>query len=228
MWTAEDVRHRFVEAAEIERRMYVKGLSGGGNAWPSYRFDEDDMKGWDDAAKLDHLEQWQGRKVTKSAEITLWEECFYLWTLQYIVQPSDRRRVWIWARCVACGPSFVSVCEKNGWVRRTEYARLERTFILLAETLCNKMWTLKEAGNTTACTKTESHRMQSAAVRDSARANSPRIHPPFRTEPHRDMLGSPEAVQAFSKHLAETNEARRKARLRKALRGVPDEVEAAA
>ena len=136
----EDVRLRFVEAAEIEHRMHVKkGTSSGGNGWPGYRFDEEDMAGWDDAARLDNLEQWQGRKVTKSAEITRWEECYYGWTLGMLPKPADRRRVWIWARCIACGPSFVSVCDKQGWKTRTEYHRLERTFKFLAAQVSNNI-----------------------------------------------------------------------------------------
>ena len=38
-------------------------------------------------------------------------------------------------------------------------------------------------------------------------------------------MRTPEAVAAFAQHLADVNEQRRKARLRKALRGVPGEPE---
>ena len=31
-WTIEIIKARFIEAADIERRMLVKGMGGGGNA----------------------------------------------------------------------------------------------------------------------------------------------------------------------------------------------------
>jgi hypothetical protein len=225
MWTPDIVKARFIEASEIERRMFVKGMTSGGNAWPTYRFDEEDMKGWDDQAKLDHLERWQGRKVTKSPELTRWEEVYFYWTP--MIPEKRRSLVWRWAQCIASGRSFSKYCEDKGLVRMTAYNRLEKVFenltsVFLLEgrlmLLPDTMGALQDDGPE-ACTE---HKMTVVAQKGSA----PK-HPPFRTEKHRDMLGSPEAVSEFSKHLAQVNDVRRKARLRKALRGVPGEQEAA-
>lgn len=228
MWTAEDVRSRFIEAAEIERRMHVKGLPTAGNAWPSYRFDAEDRAGWDDRAKQDDLEAWQGRKTTESREIARWQEVYFVWTLQFIKRDADRRRVWIWARCMSGGPSFVSICEKRGWVRRTEYARLERTFSSIARKLTNNGSVFVAADILPLAQKDDAGHTEAQMVGLRARLGKQHSHPPFRTESHHDALTTPEAVAAFSQHLADTNDLRRKARLRKALRGVPGELAGAA
>ena len=126
MWTIDVIKMRFVEAADIERRIIVKGIQSGGNAWPSYAYDDEDMHGWDDQARLDHLEVWQGRRVTKSPELTRWEETFFEWTA--LIPQSRRILVWRWAQCIANGRSFSEWCEKKGIVRMTAYNRLDRVF----------------------------------------------------------------------------------------------------
>jgi hypothetical protein len=223
-WTPDIVRARFVEASEIERRMFVKGMTGGGNAWPSYRFDEEDMSGWDDQARQDHLEQWQGRKVTKSPELTRWEEVYFYWTP--LIPERRRSLVWRFAQCRASGSSFSKYCENKGLIRMTAYNRLDKVFETLASRflLEGRLVRLPEGTNPLhqdVVLALQTHTMDSVAP-----PKSPSLHPPFRTEKHLDTLTTPEACDGFAKHLASHNRAQARKR-EKALRGVPGEQEAA-
>lgn len=215
MWTAENVRARFIDAAEIERRMHVKGAPGCGNAWPSYRFDEEDRSGWDDQARQDDLEAWQGRKTTQSSELARWQEVYFVWTLQFIKRDADRRRVWIWARCMSGGPSFVSVCEKRGWVRRTEYARLERTFSSIARELTNNGSVFVEAGILPLAQTDRPALYTSPTLTDCASTKTGPRHPAFISEKPTDLLRTPEDMAAFISHLEDVNARRRKMRSRR-------------
>jgi hypothetical protein len=224
MWTVEIVKARFFEAADVERRMMVKGMSSGGNAWPSYSYDAEDMAGWDDQAISDNLERWQGRKVTKSPELTRWEEVFFEWTP--IIPERRRLLVWRWAQCIVTGQSFSTWCENKGIVRRTAYNRIFRVFDDLTARFRNESRLLREPDEKWASQQPRSEASISHTVDDVAA--KPNMHPAsYRTEASHDHLTTPAAVAAFAQHLAETNELRRQARLRKALRGVPGEASAA-
>ncbi len=228
MWTIEVVKARFFEAADVERRMVVKGMNGGGSAWPVYSYDAADMSGWDDQAIADNLERWQGRKVTKSPELTRWEEVFFEWTA--LIPERRRVLVWRWAQCIASGRSFSKYCEDKGLNRSTAYNRMERVFLDLTALFRNEgrrlldpdpRWSGQFDGNPASI----SYKMAPSVTK--------RDHPGpdglnFRTEASDDRITTPEAVAEFAQHLADTNEARRKARLRKALRGVPGEEQEAA
>lgn len=131
MWTEEVVLARFIEACDVERRMVVKGGPSSGNAWPTYYYDKDDMAGWDDQAIQDNLERWQGRKVTKSPELTRWEECFYHWTP--MIPEARRVLIWRFAQCQSNGGSFSEWCRNKGIVRQTAYNRITRILETLAE-----------------------------------------------------------------------------------------------
>jgi hypothetical protein len=224
MWTAEVVQARFMEAADIERRLRVKGGPSAGNAWPAYGFDEEDRKGWTQADIDAEKDRWARNAALSTPEIARWEECYFSWTLDEIARPIDRMTVWGYVRCAIHGRSFSKFCKDRGWVRRTAYARLERTFENLAQKFLNTgllftppddKW-LAQDGAAAAST---------GPTMDEAAADEPRktVHPPYRAERHHDALTTPEAIAAFEQHLVEVNEQRRKARRRKALRGVPGE-----
>lgn len=225
MWTAEIVRARFIEAADVERRMLVKGgPASGGASWPSYSYEFEDMAGWDDQAITDNLERWQGRKVTKSPELTRWEEVFFDWTK--IVPERHRVLVWRWSQCIASGRSFVAWCERKGINRSTAYNRLERIWENLATQFRkegrmlldpDEKWTGQQ----------EPLQAPSAGKMTKVARDKDGGHLPYRSERSHDTLTTPQAIAEFTEHLAKTNEERRKARLRKALRGVPGEQEAA-
>jgi len=180
MWTSEIVKARFVEAAEIERRMFVKGMTNGGNAWPTYNFDEDDRRGWVKADLEAELEWWSRNNRTTTPEITRWEETFFFWTP--MIQERRRSLVWRFAQCRATHQSFSKYCETYGLVRMTAYNRLDRVFENLASRfvlegrlmrLPKEMDTLQES-DLVACTD---HKMEVVAPK-----RGPTIHPPFRTE----------------------------------------------
>ena len=223
MWTIEIVKARFFEAADVERRMVVKGLVGQGTAWPSYSYDSADMAGWDDQAIADNLERWQGRKVTKSPELTRWEEVFFEWTS--LIPERRRKLVWRWAQCIAYGNSFSAYCRDRGLNRATAYNRLERVFSDLTAQFRNEARFLRmpderwsgqfEPDTASGCHTTGD------AVSQRNHPQPDQLH--YQSEASRDRLTTPAAVAAFAQYLAETNEARRQARLRKALRGVPGE-----
>lgn len=228
MWTSDIVKMRFVEAAEVERRMFVKGQGGGGNAWPQYRWDAEDRAGWDDQARMDALEQWQGRKVTKSPELSRWEEVYFFWTP--MIPERRRSLVWRWSQCIAYGNSFSAYCEKKGLVRMTAYNRLDKVWENLTAQFLLERRLVRLPEGTNALQQDLVDASVEHTMDGVAPHNKPTIHPPFRTEKHHDNLTSPEAVNQFTKHLAATNSARRRMQDRKrekALRGVPGEQEAA-
>jgi hypothetical protein len=102
--------------------------------------------------------------------------------------------------------------------------RLERTFERLAESLRNNDVLFRPAEQTPVGQETpimagNEHRI--GATRNRTQ------HPPYRSETSCDTLTTPAALAAFTQHLADVNEARRKSRLRKSLRGVPGEQEVA-
>lgn len=232
MWTIDSVKARFVEAADVERRMTIKGgaPSVGGNGWPTFSYDHEDMAGWDDQAIADNLERWQGRKVTKSPEITRWEEVFFDWTA---LMPQARRIiVWRWAQCIATGGSFSEWCSKNGVVRMTAYNRLDRVVENLSTQFRNEARLFRAPEGRWALQEDGSQAPSGHTMDRPARKSYGEIHPPtFRSEPSCDTLNNPAAVAAFSQHLADTNDKRRQqreAKLKKSLRGVPDEATASA
>ncbi|WP_315792307.1 hypothetical protein [Bradyrhizobium sp. SZCCHNRI1002] len=225
MWTNEIVKLRFMEAADIERRMVVKGgPASGGAAWPAYYHDEEDMAGWDDQTIEDNLERT--RKITASPELTRWEEVFFEWTL-LIPQPR-RVLVWRWAQCIVNKRSFSEWCDRKGIVRRTAYNRIEKVWDDLARRFGNEGRLLrapdaKWSSQQTPAEASNSHTM-GEVTRSPRCSKSPTS---FLSERSHDALTTPEAVDEFAQHLANVNEERRKARLRKALRGVPGEQAAA-
>jgi hypothetical protein len=225
MWTIEVIKARFVEAADIERRMLVKGMSGGGNAWPTYGFDEEDRKGWVQEDIDAEKERWSRNKTTATPEITRWEEVFFDWT--GLVREDRRVLVWRWAQCRASGRSFSEWCDRKGIIRMTAYKRIDRVCELLVDQFRlearllrwpDGKWSLQDEAKLAP----SDHTMRTAA--DNA---GPVKHPPYRSEKSCDTLTTPAALAAFTQHLTDVNEARRKARLRKAMRGVPGEVGAA-
>jgi hypothetical protein len=229
MWTAEVVMARFVEAADVERRMLVKGMSAGGNAWPTYGFDDEDRKGWVQEDIDDEKERWSRNKVTTTPEITRWEEVYFDWTA--LVRQDHRLLIWRWAQCIAGNRSFSAWCERKGIVRMTAYKRRDRVVRTLAEQFRLEArllrwpegkWSLQDEANLAPV----AHTMETAASKAA-----PVEHLPFRTERHHDTLTTPAAVAAFAQHLADTNARRRKSQERrriKSLRGAPGEDQEAA
>ncbi|GAC1572954.1 MAG: hypothetical protein NVS3B5_02150 [Sphingomicrobium sp.] len=224
MWDVDLVRERFIEAVDIERRVVVKGAPRVGNGWPQYKFDQEDRAGWDDAAKQDDLERWQGRKFTTSAEQSRWQEVVFEWRL---LIPVDRRDlVWDFAECRARGWSFSKYCEDNGLVRMTAYNRINRVLEDLAARFSKEGRLLRFSASKSTLQEGTNSIGLDATVEIYASAKRPAKHPPFRTELVRDLLKTPADIAAFSQHLVDTNDERRRLherRIKKAMRGVPGE-----
>lgn len=226
MWKPEIVLARFIEACDVEHRMWVKGGPTAGNAWPSYCYEQADIDGWDKKAEEDHLERWQNRKVTKSPELHRWEECFFEWTP--LIAEDRRFLVWRFAQCQANGGSFSEWCRKKGIVRQTAYNRVAVILEMLAEQFDKEARRLREPDARFYRQPKRSASIHVASSRVDVAARYGATHPKaYRAEPSTDHLTSPDAIAAFEQHMADVNERRRKARLRKALRGVPGEQEAA-
>src|ERR1035437_1175877 len=196
MWDVEIVKARFFEAVDIERRMMRKGIGGGGNGWPSYSYDKEDMEGWDDAAIADNLERWQGRKVTKSPEITRWEEVFFDWT--QLIPEGRRLLVWRSAQGIALGRSFSKYCEDKGLVRATAYNRLEVVFENLADRFRLEARLLR-APDEKWTGQFEGREVQTySTIHKSASSIQ---HPPFLSERPTDTLKTPDDMAKFVAHL---------------------------
>ncbi len=227
MWTVEIIKARFIEAADIERRMLVKGMSAGGNAWPTYRFDDDDREGWDEQSKQDEVDALRRRLPLGTPELTRWEEVFFDWTA--LVPQARRILVWRWSQCIASGRSFSEWCERKGLVRMTAYNRMEKVFAALAAQFDLEARLLRQPAEKFALqTSPEKAPSVHTMGERAPKRRYAETHPTaYQVEPSTDQLTTPEAIEAFAQHLADVNEERRKARMRKALRGVPGEQEAA-
>lgn len=224
-WTVENIKARWIEAADVERRLHVKGLPTSGNAWPAYCYDK---TAWDDQAHEDFAEMWRDRRVTRSDELSRWGEVYFGWTLRFV--PEGRRElVWAWSRCNSGvdGRSFSKVCETHGWVKSTSFLRVERTFESLVSQLCIALIPFRPAAHKWSGQSDHFEHDANPIVGSCDQRVAPKIHPPFRAESPRHLLKTDAAIAEFEEHLADVNEARRKARLRKALRGVPGEEAAA-
>lgn len=220
MWTPDDIRARFFEAADIERRVVVKGMPGCGNGWPSYRYDKDDRDGWDDAARQDDLERWKGRKFTTSAEQSRWQEVVFEWRLLIPIERRDL--VWDFAECRSRGWSFSKYCEDRGLVRMTAYRRIDRAMESLARRFTLEPRSLKPAAERWVLQVAGLQGIDGGKVENVAPKKGAPKHPPFRAEKHHDNLMTPEAVSAFQAHVSGHNDRMRRRRER-AMRGVPSD-----
>jgi hypothetical protein len=226
MWNPEDVRDRWIEAVMIEWVMRVKGGPSAGNAWPSYVFTKEDRDGWDDIAKQDEVDVIRSRRPLTSADLKRWGECYFEWTMAI---PVDRRTlIWRYAQCMAGNRAFSEYCDRKGIVRRTAYNRIHRVFDELTERFNKEGRPLVPADHKWT-SQSRAREVESVVDAEKPRHGTSGQRA-WRSEDSTDNLTSPEAIAAFEQHMAEVNEQRRKrqeARLRKSLRGVPGEQEAA-
>jgi hypothetical protein len=207
MWTPGIVLARFTEAAHTERFLPTALMPTGGGYWPSFIHDEDDRKGWDDAARLDNAEKWKGR--ASNGSISRHAECLD-WTSTRINDEKRRHIVWNWAFCRANGWSFGARCVKKGWARPTAYRRLTASIEVICDGLNNEgvflrlpheKWLRQEEPN---CP------MNSGMVSNVDAPKNQTIKPGYRTDPHHDLIQTEADVETFAKFLE-----RRNARLRK-------------
>lgn len=219
MWTDLIVRARFLEAADVERRMVVKGEGGGGNAWPAYYYDAEDRAGWDDQAIQDNLERWQGRKITKSNELTRWEEVFFEWTK--LIPPQRRLLIWRFAQCLVAKQSFSEWCRRKGINRSTAYNRVEKVFRDLATVFGNEGRLLRMPDERWCGHSAQEDVPIKPQAEKSASANGKKKYA-FLADKPTDTLKTPAAIASFVEHLEEVNSQRRKALARRLGREVVD------
>ncbi|WP_031337056.1 hypothetical protein [Rhodopseudomonas sp. B29] len=187
MWTPEIVRQRFVEAADVERRLpRVRGPRAG-SFWPGYGFTEKERAGWTEQDQAEDRQRWAERRAVTASELSRYSEVVG-WTIDRIGTVEMRHLVWCFTFCqVIPGRSFVSECNRRGWARSTAYARLERLWISLANTLGKAAVPLRAAGKSgdgqiIAGSAPSEHTLAQLVPSAAAVPNKP-----FRTEPSRDL-----------------------------------------
>lgn len=205
-WTPGIVLARFVEAAHTERFLPFGG-GNNGSYWPQFVHDEEDRRGWDEAAKADNAEKFRGRAPDGS--ISRHSECMD-WSIRFVDDDKRRHIVWNWAFCRANGWSFGARCVKKGWARPTAYRRLTSSIETICEGLQNDRVLLRLSAEKWLRQELPPEAMNSVTVQQNVAAEIKQIKPGYRTEKHRDLLTTPQAVADFAKHLE-----RRNARLRK-------------
>lgn len=211
MSNAELVKLRFVEAADVERRLPRVSGPRAGSYWPGYGFDKEERDGWTDQDKAEDRAKWAERRNVTASELSRYGEVIG-WTVDHIPAVSMRRLAWTWAFCQAIpGRSFVSACNKNGWAKSTAYNRLERLWDRLAFDLVNASIMLREPRGYTDGQVEASEAID--LIRSGRSDEAPKAVPltsGFRTEESKDLLTTPEAVADFAKALE-----RRNARMKK-------------
>jgi hypothetical protein len=213
MWTPETVKIRFVEAAGTERFLPALRKPTANGYWPEFVYLQEDREGWDQQARDDHMEIWQGRGTAKADALTRYQECLS-WTIERITDPERRRLVWGFAFCRAYKREFGKWCEKHGRAKSTAYNRLHRIWRSLSDDLNNDNILLREpsaywVGHETPRELSNSHSVENCATGPAANA-AIKFTPSFRTEKSRDLIQTPEDADTFAKFLE-----RRNARLRK-------------
>lgn len=211
----EVIRARFVEAAATERFLpTAKGPSAGGY-WPAFFHDEEDKAGWDDAARLDNAEKWQGRASTGA--ISRHAECLN-WTAELLEDEKRRHILWAWAFCRANSWDFGARCVRRGWARPTAYRRLTASIEAISANLRNSGLLVRLPEEKYLRHETPAMACISGTHEIRARTTTIKFTPAFRTEKSRDLLTSPEAIAEFTAHRDRVNADRRRIQEREAKR----------
>lgn len=224
-YAIEIIKGRFHEAADVERFLPRPMSPDAAAYWPVYFYTQEDREGWTEDTKSDAADRWaRSRKLTRSA-ISRHDECL-LWSMTILKDERYRRILWRWAFCQAKGWNFGETCRRQGWAKTTAYRRLNASFErigshLVGERLFPTLPDEKYLEHLRPQNATESDKITAPSFEEVSQAI--RFAPSFRVEESTDTLTTPAALAEFSKHLADVNEARRKARLRKTMRGVPGE-----
>ena len=131
-WTADHVRDRLVEAAEIERRLPGLGTRRLRSPWPAeVKHSWQDMVHWDDTRDR-VLDQWEKAKGAYAYEITRMEEAqaWLLW-----LPKVDHQYLEAWAACTARNLSVRAMLDKRGWKRTTFYRTIKHATVIIADRL---------------------------------------------------------------------------------------------
>lgn len=206
-WQADEVRARFVEAAETDRRMpRVRGFrASSGGFWPGYVHSAEDMAGWGTLRLKEHRAAfWSGDHRSPSADAISRMEEVLDWSLRLIHDEERRTLIWAWVFSKVTGRPFRVWCRKTGRNRATAYERIEKEFHRLAEIL--------KRNNVLRRLPPSMHDGQSdgSGYPDddiSEDVASPRFE---RADDARPEANLPDDPKAFERWLAKTNASRRK------------------
>ncbi|MCC3246695.1 DUF6362 family protein [Methylocystis sp. WRRC1] len=135
-WTKEIVFHRYLEAADVLRRLPpVRFPKEFGNAWPDVLRDMDDIRGHDPDERVREFAAVARRAPPPAAAITRQEEVND-WTNRYLrAWPGPRRVLLAYALCVVAGLSFRALCRKRGWARTTAMRRIDKALLIVRDGL---------------------------------------------------------------------------------------------
>lgn len=135
-WTKEIVFHRYLEAADVLRRLPpVRFPKEFGNAWPDVLRDMDDIRGHDPDERVREFAAVARRAPPPAAAITRQEEVMD-WSNRYLAAwPGPRRVLWAASVCAVSNRSFSGLCRKRGWSRATAYRRIDKALIVVSDGL---------------------------------------------------------------------------------------------
>jgi len=136
MWTADIVRHRFIEAAQTERRLPLGGGSQSTGFWPAYVHTFEDMNGWGTRRLAEEREMRMKRIPPSAGAISRHTEVM-AWTAELIHDEEHRWLIWSMANCIASERSFSAWCKAEGMVRMTAYRRIDRICEAISANLNN-------------------------------------------------------------------------------------------
>jgi hypothetical protein len=175
MWTPLDVRDRFLEAAEVERRT-PRGQWGPSQKlsyYPEYEREFSDKAGWSEQTWQDIYDARNNRPVKPTpSERSRAEEVLFEWTP--LVREDRRKLVWFWAHCAAGGGKFSVVYRRMGLRKRTAYDRIDRVWVTLSNRFVNDRRCLRLAGNIESCTLSDPMRGNCCLLNELPEAQSPR------------------------------------------------------
>ncbi|MDB5584875.1 MAG: polymerase subunit sigma [Bradyrhizobium sp.] len=215
MWTPEITRARYVEAAHTERFLPAALAPSSKGYWPEFFHDDEDKKGWDDAARLDNAEKWKGR--ASSGAISRHQECM-VWTAERIDDQKRRQIVWAWAFCRANGWDFGARCVKKGWARPTAYRRLTAAIAEITDGLNNDGVLLALPADRWLRQETPLSVRSHGGIENCVSGPAIKFTPGYRTEKSRDLIRTQADADTFAKFLERRNADMRSAQEREAKR----------
>jgi hypothetical protein len=175
MWTVDNIRDRFSEAAEVERRS-PRGQWGPSQKvgfWPAFCAEFSDQVNWDEATLRDIRETRNNRPRPPSPNaISRANEVLFEWTP--LIAQDRRKLVWYWAHSNVGGVKFAVVCRRMGWSRQTAYYRLDQAFERLRDGLNNVLKTLRRSDQIGDCTDFKFERWIDGTLDELPEAKSPR------------------------------------------------------
>lgn len=207
--TADDVKMRFIEAVDTERRLPSGAGGGKSGFWPDYFHTTEDMNGWGTKRLAEEREMRLRRIPPSAAAISRYFEVID-WKMKLIDSIADRDLIWDYARCAATGRSFSSWCEASGIDRVIAYRRIKRICKAISVHLNQNAEFLAASGGFGVLQQGPALSMNAATLAGDDDGPPPAVPTSMITERPVDLLTSPAAMAAFAKHLAQVNKRRRR------------------